>query len=92
MIKLNGGFKEENFFDHHYFLPDDVDYEKIIVEHITDTHYYRDNFVGKGFTTLIKSTGHFLEYWKNMVQFLFHTERKIKRLNKRVTVNIHIGS
>ena len=48
MVKANPRFKEETCYDNLYSIPEEMFYEKVSLEHLSDCHYFRRNFVGHG--------------------------------------------
>ncbi|KAJ3301079.1 Rap1 GTPase-activating protein 2 [Kappamyces sp. JEL0829] len=47
MIKSVAGFKEESCYDNAYFIPEEVAYDKVVLEHVADCHYFRSSFLGR---------------------------------------------
>jgi hypothetical protein len=53
MVKSVPGHKEETCFDNPYFLPEQINYQEHVLEHVSDTQYFRKNFLGTEHTTFI---------------------------------------
>lgn len=53
MIKTTAGFKEESCFDNAYFIVDDVHYNDLVLEHLSDSQHFRRTFLGKDHHTFI---------------------------------------
>jgi hypothetical protein len=53
MVKSVVGHKEETCFDNPYFLPDQINYKDHVLEHVTDTHFFRKNFLGSEHITFL---------------------------------------